>query len=102
MKKHAYYGKCTNRANCTLSYTGDQVRFEGKPICPECGKALVIDNPALSSTSGREFWVLVGIVFAMALVGVYLWSQSSAKQQQTVLVATTTPAPTPTHRPPRT
>jgi hypothetical protein len=73
------------------------VRLEGKPICPECGKALVIVNPALSSTSGRGFWVLVGIVLAMVLVGGYLWSQSSAKQQQqTVLVATPTPTPTST------
>jgi outer membrane protein OmpA-like peptidoglycan-associated protein len=59
------YGKCTNRAGCTLAYTGDQIRFEGAPICPECGQALaVIKGPG----SGRgKLWLL--ILLPILLIG---------------------------------
>jgi outer membrane protein OmpA-like peptidoglycan-associated protein len=59
------YGKCTNRAGCTLAYTGDQIRFEGAPICPECGQPLaIIKGPG----GGRgKVWLL--ILLPILLIG---------------------------------
>jgi outer membrane protein OmpA-like peptidoglycan-associated protein len=59
------YGKCTNRAGCTLAYTGDQIRFEGAPICPECGQPLaVIKGPG----GGKgKLWLL--ILLPILLIG---------------------------------
>ena len=59
------YGKCTNRAGCTLAYTGDQIRFEGAPICPECGQPLaVIKGPGCARS---KLWLL--IVLPIVLIG---------------------------------
>jgi outer membrane protein OmpA-like peptidoglycan-associated protein len=59
------YGKCTNRAGCTLAYTGDQIRYEGAPICPECGQPLaVIKGPG---GGGSKLWLL--ILLPILLIG---------------------------------
>src|SRR5882762_5069021 len=59
------YGKCTNRAGCTLAYTGDQIRFEGAPICPECGQPLAVIK---GSGGGRgKLWLL--ILLPILLIG---------------------------------
>lgn len=98
------YGKCTNRAGCTLAYTGDQIRFEGAPICPECGQPLVvIKGPG---GGGNKLWllvllplVLIGMVAAgyfivQALMG--LGNSGSGKASPSAsAVASATATPTP-------
>ena len=98
------YGKCTNRAGCTLAYTGDQIRFEGPPICPECGQPLVvIKGPG---GGGNKLWllvllplVLIGMVAAgyfivQALMG--LGNSGSGKASPSAsAVASATATPTP-------
>src|ERR1700737_2686651 len=59
------YGKCTNRAGCTLAYTGDQIRFEGAPICPECGQPLAVIKG--SGGARGKLWLL--ILLPILLIG---------------------------------
>jgi outer membrane protein OmpA-like peptidoglycan-associated protein len=99
------YGKCTNRAGCTLAYTGDQIRFEGAPICPECGQPLaIIKGPG----GGRgKVWLLIllpilligmvaaGYFFVQTLIS--LSSGGSAKASPSasaVAIASATPTAT--------
>jgi len=86
------YGKCTNRAGCTLAYTGDQVRFEGAPICPECGQPLAVIK---GSGGGRgKLWLLILlpiVLIGMVAAGYFL--------VQTVITPKPTPAPTPSVTP---
>jgi outer membrane protein OmpA-like peptidoglycan-associated protein len=99
------YGKCTNRAGCTLAYTGDQVRFEGDPICPECGQPLVvIKGPG---GSGNKLWllillpvVLIGMVAAGYFIvqGVLGWGNGGGGKASpsASAVASASPSATPT------
>jgi outer membrane protein OmpA-like peptidoglycan-associated protein len=86
------YGKCTNRAGCTLAYTGDQVRFEGAPICPECGQPLAVIK---GSGGGRgKLWLLILlpiVLIGMVAAGYFL--------VQTVITPKPTPTPTPSVTP---
>jgi outer membrane protein OmpA-like peptidoglycan-associated protein len=90
------YGKCTNRAGCTLAYTGDQIRFEGTPICPECGQPLaVIKGPG---GSGSKLWLL--ILLPIVLIGMiaagYFVVQAALSwgSKATTTTATATPSAT--------
>jgi outer membrane protein OmpA-like peptidoglycan-associated protein len=84
------YGKCTNRAGCTLAYTGDQIRFEGAPICPECGQPLaVIKGPGGGK---RKLWLLILLpilLLCMVAAGYFI-------VQAIIPQPTPTPTPTPT------
>ncbi len=85
------YGKCTNRAGCTLAYTGDQIRFEGNPICPECGQGLaVIKGPG---GGGRKVWLL--ILLPIVLIGMvaagYFLVQAVLNSVSKPTVVTTSP-----------
>jgi len=86
------YGKCTNRAGCTLAYTGDQIRFEGAPICPECGQPLAVIK---GSGGGRgKLWLLILlpiVLIGMVAAGYFL--------VQTVITPKPTPTPTPSVTP---
>jgi outer membrane protein OmpA-like peptidoglycan-associated protein len=89
------YGKCTNRAGCTLAYTGDQIRFEGAPICPECGQPLaVIKGPG----GGRsKLWLLILlpiVLIGMVAAGYFIVQAVLTTTSQTTV--TPTPSPTPT------
>jgi outer membrane protein OmpA-like peptidoglycan-associated protein len=63
----AQIGKCSNRVGCTLAYTGQEIRFEGSPICPECGQPLTeITKPKKSS----KLWLLiVALLVLLAFAG---------------------------------
>ena len=67
----AQIGKCSNRVGCTLAYTGQEIRFEGSPVCPECGQPLTeVAKPRKSS----KLWllILIPVIFlAIAAVGFY-------------------------------
>jgi outer membrane protein OmpA-like peptidoglycan-associated protein len=67
----AQIGKCSNRVGCTLAYTGQEIRFEGSPVCPECGQPL--SEVAKQKKKGK-LWllILIPVVFlAIAAVGFY-------------------------------
>jgi outer membrane protein OmpA-like peptidoglycan-associated protein len=87
------YGKCTNRAGCTLAYTGDQIRFEGAPICPECGQPLAVIKGG--GGGGNKLWLL--ILLAVVLIGMvaagYFIVQAVLS---TTTKTTTSPSPTAT------
>ncbi len=86
------YGKCTNRAGCTLAYTGDQIRFEGASVCPECGQPLaVVKGPG---GGGSKLWLLILlpiVLIGMVAAGYFL--------VQTVITPKPTPTPTPSATP---
>jgi outer membrane protein OmpA-like peptidoglycan-associated protein len=91
----AQIGKCSNRVGCTLAYTGQEIRFEGSPICPECGQPLTeLTKPKKSS----KLWILILIpivLLAMAGVGFYAVERYVAA----IGAAKTTPTATPTATP---
>jgi outer membrane protein OmpA-like peptidoglycan-associated protein len=67
----AQIGKCSNRVGCTLAYTGQEIRFEGSPVCPECGQPLTEVAKPKKST---KLWllILIPVLFlAVAAVGFY-------------------------------
>jgi outer membrane protein OmpA-like peptidoglycan-associated protein len=86
------YGKCMNRAGCTLAYTGDQIRFEGASVCPECGQPLaVVKGPG---GGGSKLWLLILlpiVLIGMVAAGYFL--------VQTVITPKPTPTPTPSVTP---
>jgi outer membrane protein OmpA-like peptidoglycan-associated protein len=86
------YGKCTNRAGCTLAYTGDQIRFEGASVCPECGQPLaVVKGPG---GGGSKLWLLILlpiVLIGMVAAGYFL--------VESVITPKPTPTPTPTATP---
>jgi outer membrane protein OmpA-like peptidoglycan-associated protein len=86
------YGKCTNRAGCTLAYTGDQIRFEGASVCPECGQPLaVVKGPGGGE---NKLWLLILlpiVLIGMVAAGYFL--------VESVITPKPTPTPTPTATP---
>jgi outer membrane protein OmpA-like peptidoglycan-associated protein len=93
----AQIGKCSNRVGCTLAYTGQEIRFEGSPICPECGQPLTQTTKPKKSS---KLWILILIpivLLAIAAIGFYgveryLAAVDAAK-------ATPTPSPSATATP---
>jgi outer membrane protein OmpA-like peptidoglycan-associated protein len=89
----AQTGKCSNRVGCTLAYTGQEIRFEGSPICPECGQPLTeITKPKKSS----RLWILILIpivLLAIAAVGFYAVERYVAAIDATKTSPTPTPSP---------
>lgn len=87
----AQIGKCTNTVGCTLAYTGQEIRFEGSPVCPECGQPLTeITKPKKSS----KLWILILaliVLFAIAGGGFYAVERYLVAAD----AAKTTPTPTP-------
>ena len=63
----AQIGKCTNTVGCTLAYTGQEIRFEGSAVCPECGRPLtLITKP---KTTSKLWLVIVALVVLVAIAG---------------------------------
>jgi outer membrane protein OmpA-like peptidoglycan-associated protein len=87
----AQIGKCSNRVGCTLAYTGQEIRFEGSPVCPECGQPLTeVAKPRKSS----KIWllILIPIIFlAIAAVGFYAVQRYLAASDSTKATPTATP-----------
>src|ERR1700756_643219 len=67
----AQIGKCTNNVGCTLAYTGQEIRFEGSAVCPECGRPLTL--LAKPKTGSKLRLVLLALVVLVACaVGAFL------------------------------
>jgi hypothetical protein len=63
----AQIGKCTNTVGCTLAYTGQEIRFEGSAVCPECGRPLtLLTRP---KTGGKLWLVILALVALVAIAG---------------------------------
>jgi outer membrane protein OmpA-like peptidoglycan-associated protein len=95
------YGKCTNRAGCTLAYTGDQIRFEGAPICPECGQPLVvIKRPGGGGNKLRLLillpLVLIGMIAAGYFIGLLGWGSGAGGKASSSASAVTSTSPSAT------
>src|SRR6266478_3528697 len=68
----AQIGKCSNRVGCTLAYTGQEIRFEGSPVCPECGQPL---TEVAKQKKGGKLWLLIFIpVVFLAIAVVGFWA----------------------------
>ena len=73
------YGKCSNRASCSLAYTGESIRFEGEPRCPECGQALAIQQRPRSAKAGIP--ILSGLLLlSLGAAGTGAWLYVRAHQ----------------------
>jgi outer membrane protein OmpA-like peptidoglycan-associated protein len=71
------YGKCSNRGGCSLAYTGETIRFEGEPRCPECGQTLAIQQPPRSAKRGILIVSgLLLLILGAGGAGAYLYFQS--------------------------
>ena len=63
----AQIGKCTNNVGCTLAYTGQEIRFEGSAVCPECGQPLTLLS---KPKTGSKLWlVILALVVLVAIAG---------------------------------
>jgi outer membrane protein OmpA-like peptidoglycan-associated protein len=68
----AKIGTCSNRVGCTLAYTGHEIRFEGEPICPECGQPLT-EIRGRKKGSKIGLLILIPVVFlVLAGLGFYV------------------------------
>lgn len=68
------YGKCSNRVGCSLAYTGEAIRFEGEPRCPECGRPLEIQQPPRAAKSSILIASgLLLLILGAAGTGAYLY-----------------------------
>jgi outer membrane protein OmpA-like peptidoglycan-associated protein len=89
----AQIGKCSNRVGCTLAYTGQEIRFEGSPVCPECGQPLTeVAKPKKSS----KLWLLILILvlfLAVAAAGFYGVEKYLAGSDTAKVSPTATPQP---------
>ena len=87
----AQIGKCSNRVGCTLAYTGQEIRFEGSPVCPECGQPLTeVARPKKSN----KLWllILIPVLFlAVAAVGFYVVEKYFVGSDGTKVSPTATP-----------
>jgi outer membrane protein OmpA-like peptidoglycan-associated protein len=63
----AQIGKCTNNVGCTLAYTGQEIRFEGSAVCPECGRPLTL---LAKPKTGSKLWlVILALVVLVTIAG---------------------------------
>src|SRR5260370_17468600 len=97
----AKIGKCSNRVGCTLAYTGQEIRFEGSPVCPECGQPLTeVAKPKKNS----KLWLLILIPVLLLVVaahGFYTGEKYLVASDAPKRTPTPTPhPPTPQHQPP--
>jgi outer membrane protein OmpA-like peptidoglycan-associated protein len=63
----AQIGKCTNTVGCTLAYTGQEIRFEGSAVCPECGRPLTLLTKP--KRSNKLWLVILALVLLVAIAG---------------------------------
>src|SRR5260370_30860178 len=87
----AKIGKCSNRVGCTLAYTGQEIRFEGSPVCPECGQPLTeVAKPKKNS----KLWLLI-LIPVLLLVGAAVGFFAGEKNLVASHGTEMTPTPTP-------
>jgi outer membrane protein OmpA-like peptidoglycan-associated protein len=93
----AQIGKCSNRVGCTLAYTGKEIRFEGSPVCPECGQPL---SEVTAPKKSSKLWLLILIAVALlAMAGVGFWAVEKLTGNDTKASPTPTATPTATATP---
>src|ERR1700748_513124 len=63
----AQIGKCTNTVGCTLAYTGQEIRFEGSAVCPECGRPLTLVTKP--KTTSKIWLVILALAVLLAIAG---------------------------------
>ncbi|MBV8099891.1 MAG: OmpA family protein [Verrucomicrobia bacterium] len=96
----AQIGKCTNTVGCTLAYTGQEIRFEGSAVCPECGRPLTLLTKP--KTNSKLWLVIVALVVLVAIAGGGFYaverlltaSDSTKTSDNTKTSATATASPT--------
>jgi outer membrane protein OmpA-like peptidoglycan-associated protein len=89
----AQIGKCTNTVGCTLAYTGQEIRFEGSAVCPECGRPLTLLTKP--KTSSKLWIVILALVVLVAIAGGGFY----AVERMLTASDTTKASPTPTATP---
>ncbi|MBV9876432.1 MAG: OmpA family protein [Verrucomicrobia bacterium] len=93
----AQIGKCTNNVGCTLAYTGQEIRFEGSAVCPECGRPLTL---LAKPKTGSKLWlVILALVLLVAIAGggFYAVERIVSGSDTTKTSATATPSPSATN-----
>ena len=90
----AQIGKCSNRVGCTLAYTGQEIRFEGSPVCPECGQPLTEITKPKKSSKLWLFIVALIVLFAIAGGGFYVVERFFAASDGTKDTTKTSPSAT--------
>jgi len=89
----AQIGKCSNRVGCTLAYTGQEIRFEGSPVCPECGQPL---TETTKQKPPSKLWILIfGLIVLVAIAGggFYAVERLLTASDNTKTSPTATPSP---------
>jgi outer membrane protein OmpA-like peptidoglycan-associated protein len=90
-------GKCTNNVGCTLAYTGQEIRFEGSAVCPECGRPLTL---LAKPKTGSKLWlVILALVVLVAIAGggFYAVEHMLTASDSTKNSPTATPSPAATN-----
>ena len=90
-------GKCTNNVGCTLAYTGQEIRFEGSAVCPECGRPLTL---LAKPKTGSKLWlVILALVVLVAIAGggFYAVEHMLTASDSTKTSPTATPSPAATN-----
>jgi outer membrane protein OmpA-like peptidoglycan-associated protein len=89
----AQIGKCTNTVGCTLAYTGQEIRFEGSAVCPECGQPLTLLTKP--KTNSKLWIVIVAVVVLVAIAGggFYAVERMLTASDNTKTSPTPTPSP---------
>src|SRR6201981_3587523 len=93
----AQIGKCTNNVGCTLAYTGQEIRFEGSAVCPECGRPLTL---LAKPKTGSKLWlVILALVVLVAIAGggFYAVERMLTASDSTKTSPTATPSPVATN-----
>jgi outer membrane protein OmpA-like peptidoglycan-associated protein len=89
----AQIGKCTNNVGCTLAYTGQEIRFEGSAVCPECGRPLTLLTKP--KTSNKLWLVIVAVVVLVAIAGGGFYAVERLISTPDTTKASPTPTATP-------
>ncbi|HEX6563225.1 MAG TPA: OmpA family protein [Chthoniobacterales bacterium] len=88
---------------CTLAYTGQEIRFEGSAVCPECGRPLTL---LTKPKTGSKLWlVILALVVLVAIAGGGFYavermvtaSDTTKTSETTKTSATATPSPAATN-----
>lgn len=59
------FGVCKNKVGCSLAYTGEKVPLPPDLKCPECGQALVVENPKARGPKA----ILVVLLLLLLILG---------------------------------
>jgi outer membrane protein OmpA-like peptidoglycan-associated protein len=89
----AQTGKCSNRGRCTLAYTGQEIAFEGAPVCPECGEPLT--ETKKPKKGNKLLLVVVVLIVLVAIAGGGFYAVERLLIASDAAKASPTPTPSP-------